>query len=103
MLVREKGPKFGDLRFLCECGDNFTDGGLALQHAFSGHQVVREKFASGRWSFSSRVPIMEYVVERLRARGESVSGFIRRLNERMDAVNKEDEVQEQARAEFLAR
>lgn len=96
-------PSWGDKQFRCECGSTFTAGGEALEHAFSGHQVVREKFAGGRWTFASRVPVMEMVINRLRARGESVNGLIRRLNERMDAVNKEDEAQERARAEFLTR
>ena len=103
MLVRNSGPSFGDKQFRCECGSCFKEGQLALMHAFSGHEVVRETFASGRWTFESRIPIMQFVIDRLRAKGESVNGFIRRLNERMEAVDNEDAAQEKARAEFLTR
>ena len=89
-------------RFNCECGAKFVDGGEAVLHSFDGHGVVIEKWANGAWHFlGARKSVAEMIVERLRLKGESVSGFVRRLNERMDAVNKEDDIQEAERAAFL--
>ncbi len=95
-------PLPSNMRFACECGERFTEGYMAVGHSFDGHQVVQERFYGGQWHFAGlRQTVAEMIVERLRLKGESVSGFVRRLNERMDAVNKEDDAQEAERAAFL--
>lgn len=78
-------PRWGDRRFACECGDRFASGQLAIMHAFEGHELVRERFA-GRWHFVERVPVRDFVVERLRERGESFDEFAARLRARGDEL-----------------
>lgn len=78
-------PQYGDRRFACECGARYTEGATALAHAFEGHEVVREEF-HGRWDFVSRVPVMDYLVDRLRLRGESLGDFLLRLQSRADEL-----------------
>lgn len=38
---------------------------------------------------------MDKIVERLRLKGESVTGFVKRLNARMDELDRINELQEQ--------
>jgi len=74
-------PQWGDRRFACECGARYVEGSTALAHAFEGHEVVREVF-HGRWDFAGRVPVMQYLIDRLRLRGESLDDFLMRIKAR---------------------
>lgn len=83
-------PTLGTERFACECGVHFTEGYLAIQHTFAGHETCVERYSIDGWRFKTR-NVGELIVERLREKGEDVESFVRRIQKAADAA--------QARAE----
>lgn len=84
----------GERRFVCECGARFKDGGHAVEHSFHGHEVVIERFSGGQWVFDSvRKPVMQMIIDRLRAKGESLEDFTKRLMARLDELEKVEGVE----------
>jgi hypothetical protein len=73
-------------RFKCECGTTSEEGGVAVLHTFSGHEVVVEEFRNGRWRFDPR-PIADLIVEKLRLKGENPLEFTRRIEARVEELD----------------
>jgi len=85
LILPHQLPRWGDRRFRCECDATFEDGGTAIEHTFSGHEVVRERYAGGMWLFDPR-DIATLILERMMEQGEDIPAFVDRIKRRADAV-----------------
>lgn len=94
--VKIKEPR----RFICECGltIQMKDASVAMEHAMGGHEVALERWAGGQWvlagEWDGAKNLMAFIVQRIRDRGETVTDFAKRLNQRMDILEGITELQE---------
>ena len=80
--IRAMFPTSGDVRFICECGQTFKEGGVAIMHTFEGHEVVRERFSIGDWYYHDTLngrSVAEMIWNRLKADGEDPQAFLERI------------------------
>lgn len=91
--VRDKSnegirPNFhnGEKRWVCQCGEHFFDGVLALLHLLDGHEVFLEVYSMGVWTL--RDSLQDVFLNSLRAKGESIEDFTVRMEKLAD--NMED-------------
>ena len=91
--VKQMLPTTGNVRFICECGERFPEGGMAVMHALEGHEVVRERYSLGQWYFHDTVnghSVAEMIWNVCKAEGEDPQAFLERIQGLI--VKKEEEL-----------
>ena len=73
-----------------------TDPGHAVEHTFAGHETGIERYTLGTWVWDHHTTVEEFIIERLRAKGESVPDFVRRIQARADTAQRAAELVETA-------
>lgn len=87
-------PRYGERRFNCDCGWTGVvghDGGAeALAWHFGmAHDVRIEQYRQGHWYYVADCPrLADLVITRLRANGESVAAFMKRLETATEALRR---------------